>query len=209
MSVAEPTVFIIDDDDDTRSSLSRSLSKRGFDVRTFASATAFLDAHDSSVSGCIILDYGMPVMNGLELQKKLVSDGFTIPIIFITGHGGVPESVEAMKAGALDFLEKPFRTEALVEHIRAAFVTARKTRDRREKVRQARLKLETLTSRETEIVAMIVSNPANTTSKEIARDLGISPRTVDHHRARILEKMQVKSIVELVELAITSKVFQS
>ncbi|MCQ0092015.1 response regulator transcription factor [Roseovarius sp. M141] len=209
MPETEPTVYIIDDDGDIRSSLSRALTKRGFDVLAFASAKDFLDAHDSSISGCIILDYGMPEMTGLELQKKLIADGFTIPMIFITGHGGVPESVQAMKAGAIDFLEKPFRTEILVKHIRLALETAAATSESREKARQARIKLETLTSRETEIVAMIVSNPSNTTSKEIARALDISPRTVDHHRARILEKMQIKSIVELVDLAVVSKTFTS
>lgn len=207
MSEAEKTVYIIDDDDGIRSSLSRALTKRGFDVLTFASAKDFLDVHDPGISGCIILDYGMPEMNGLELQEKLVSDGFTIPIIFITGHGGVPESVQAMKAGAINFLEKPFRNEILVEHIRLALETAAETNKRVEKARQARIKLETLTSRETEVVAMIVSNPSNITSKEIARALDISPRTVDHHRARILEKMQIKSIVELVDLAIVSNLF--
>ncbi len=205
MSQTEPTIFIIDDDHDIRSSLSRSLIKRGFEVLTFASAQMFLDEYDPNQSGCIILDYGMSGMNGLELQEELVSGGSAMPIIFITGHGGVPESVQAMKAGAIDFLEKPFRTDVLVERIGIALQTSAATNASHEKAQRARLKLDTLTSREREIVDMIVSNPSDTTSKEIARALDISPRTVDHHRARILEKMQVKSMVELIDLALAAK----
>jgi len=209
MSATDKTVFIIDDDADIRTSLSRALGKRGFEVLTYGSAQEFLEAYGPDQSGCIILDYGMPGMNGLELQEKLVADGFLMPIIFITGHGGVPESVQAIKAGAVDFLEKPFRTDVLVERIRHAMTMDAATNEQREKARQARIKLETLTSREKEIVGMIVSNPSTSTSKEIARALDISPRTVDHHRARILEKMQIKSIVELIDVAIASKMFES
>jgi len=186
MSEAHQIVFIIDDDVDIRTSLSRALIKRGFQVQTYESAQAFLDNSNPDQLGCIILDYGMPDMNGLELQEKLIADGHAMPIIFITGHGGVPESVAAIKGGAIDFLEKPFRTDVLVERIRFAIET----------------------SREMEIVGMIVSNPSNSTSKEIARALDISPRTIDHHRARILEKMQIKSMVELIDLAIASQVFE-
>lgn len=205
MSETRPEVFIIDDDADIRTSLARSLGRRGFDVQSFMSAQAFLDAIGPDQSGCVILDYGMPGMNGLELQKKLNSDGFTMPIIFITGHGGVPESVEAIKAGAIDFLEKPFRTGVLIERIRAALKIYATASDQREKSRHARDRLNLLTAREMEIVQMIVADPSNTTSKQIARALEISPRTVDHHRARILEKMQINSMVELIDLAISAK----
>ena len=208
MSEAHPIVFIIDDDFDIRTSLSRALMKRGFQVRTYESAEAFLENSNPDQSGCIVLDYGMPDMNGLELQEKLTADGHAMPIIFITGHGGVPESVAAIKGGAIDFLEKPFRTDVLVERIRFAIETDATNHEQREKAGRARAKLETLTSREMEIVGMIVSNPSNSTSKEIARALDISPRTIDHHRARILEKMQIKSMVELIDLAIASQVFE-
>ncbi|PUB11034.1 response regulator transcription factor [Yoonia sediminilitoris] len=204
MAECDSTVFVIDDDEGIRFSLARALGKRGFVVETFASATAFLEVFDASQTGCIVLDHGMPDMTGLELQAKLVADGFTVPIIFITGHGGVPESVQAMKAGAIDFLEKPFRTEALVERIKEAIKTNASKSAQREKALEAKAKLDMLTSREMEIVALIVSDPSNTTSKEIARVLDISPRTVDHHRARILEKLQIKSIVELIDLTISS-----
>jgi FixJ family two-component response regulator len=205
MPTPNPTIFIIDDDQDIRSSLSRSLTKRGFAVLTFGSAQAFLDEHDPSVPGCIILDYGMPGMTGLELQEKLVSKNSMIPIIFMTGHGGVPESVQAMKAGAVDFLEKPFRMEVLTDRIDEALQIGAATSEMRHKAQRSRVRLKNLTIREREIVDLILANPSDTTSKEIARALNISPRTVDHHRARILEKAQVKSMVELIDLAIASK----
>lgn len=205
MPTTDPIIFIIDDDEGIRTSVSRSLTKRGFVVETFASAQTFLDTYDSDQPGCIILDYGMPGMSGLELQEKLVSENTTLPIIFITGHGGVPESVQAMKAGAIDFLEKPFRTDVLVERIGFALKISAETNEMREKAQRSRKMLDALTSREKEIVDMIVNNPSNTTSKEIARALSISPRTVDHHRARILEKTKAKSMVELIDIAIASK----
>lgn len=201
MSAADPTVYVVDDDEDIRSSLSRALGKRGFLVQTFGSAQDFLDKQDDTLFGCIILDYGMPGMNGLELQQALIENGTALPIIFITGHGGVPESVQAMKAGAVDFLEKPFRSELLVDRINAAFDKLTRTQAQRDKSAQACAKLSALTDREREIVDFIVVNPALATSKDIARVLDISPRTVDHHRARILEKMQIKSIMELIELS--------
>lgn len=199
------TIFIVDDDESIRSSLGRSLSMRGFTVEAFDSAQAFLDAYAPGQPGCLILDYGMAGMNGLELQQKLVTAGRAPPIIFITGHGGIPESVQAMKAGAVDFLEKPFRTEVLVERIHQALKSSTFANKSREKAVRAKMMLDTLTTREREIVDMIVANPSNTTSKEIARALNISPRTVDHHRARILEKMQASSMVELIDLAIASQ----
>lgn len=201
MAATDPTVYIVDDDEDIRSSLSRSLGKRGFAVKTFATAQEFLDAQESTYFGCIVLDYGMPGMNGLELQQALLDLGKPLPIIFITGHGGVPESVQAIKAGAIDFLEKPFRTDVLVDRINAAFETLTRNQALRNKSAEAHAKLSTLTDREREIVDFMVSNPALATSKDIARELDISPRTVDHHRARILEKMQMKSIMELIELS--------
>lgn len=207
MTASGSTIFVIDDDEAIRTSLSRTLSMRGFDVLTYESAIAFLDDYDPSLSGCIILDHGMPGMTGLELQAKLVATGFALPIIFVTGHGGVPESVQAMKAGAVDFLEKPFRTEVLVERINTAIAATASTNALREKSRSAREKLANLTARELEIVELIVSNPSSTSSKEIAIALDISPRTVDHHRARILEKVQIKSIVELVDIALAAKLY--
>ena len=177
MTEVKSLVFIVDDDEDIRTSLSRALSRRGFEVRTFVSANDFLQSVGPNETGCIVLDFGMPGINGLELQQMLNADGFTMPIIFITGHGGVPESVLAMKAGAIDFLEKPFRTDVLIDRIQTAYTSNVAAGKQREKILKAKGKLETLTVREREIVRLIVETPSNTTSKEIARTLGISPRT--------------------------------
>lgn len=194
------TVFVVDDDDDIRRSLTRSLEKRGYRVECFASAQEFLRGHDRNRSGCLVLDYGMPGMNGLELQRELNDRGATLPIIFITGHGGIPESVQAIKAGAVDFLEKPFRQQVLTDRIDTALRLEAQRRSHAKDDRVRRDKLLILTPREREIVDHIRRNPSAIASKEIAAHLGISPRTVDHHRARILEKMEVRSVAELIAL---------
>ncbi|MEO0386008.1 MAG: response regulator [Pseudomonadota bacterium] len=209
MGLADPVIFVVDDDADIRSSLSRALGKRGFEVVCFASALAFAEAYDPEQAGCILLDQGMPGMTGLELQAHLARKGYTIPIIFITGHGGVPESVQAIKAGAIDFLEKPFSPDVLVHSIRAALDADAKGRADHHRQAQARLRLDTLTPREREIADFIFANPSTTSSKEIARALDISPRTVDHHRARILEKMVLKSIAELITVMSAAQAVRS
>jgi RNA polymerase sigma factor (sigma-70 family) len=200
MSDQTPPVYVVDDDHDIRNSLSRGLGQRGYRVECFASAAAFLDSYDGEQAACLILDYGMPEMNGLELQALLNRRDSPLAVIFITGHGGVPESVQAMKGGAVDFLEKPFRQSVLVERIEAAFELARAHQRARGLRNDIRARIDRLTAREQEIVDHIMARPAEVSSKEIANSLGISPRTVDHHRARILEKLQVKSVVELVDL---------
>lgn len=200
----QSTVFLVDDDSKIRTTLSRALIKRAFNVSAFDSAASFLDAYDASQPGCLVLDYGLPEMNGLELQTILAEQQFSIPIIFISGHGGILESVQAMKAGAVDFLEKPFRQHVLVDCIKAAFAADLAAREK-ETGRQSEMqKFERLTIRETEIANFMISNPSNTASKEIGRELNISPRTVEHHRARILEKMDIKSVAELIDLSISS-----
>ncbi|WP_187429830.1 Response regulator protein TodT [Roseobacter fucihabitans] len=207
MSELDQVVFIVDDDEDIRTSLSRALEMRGYSTRVFASAQAFLDAYDADLMGCLILDYGMPQISGLELQSALVARGATLPIIFITGHGGVPESVQAMKLGAIDFLEKPFRQETLIKQIDAAFISDARSRQGHARARNARRMFESLTEREREIAQLLVSNPSSSSSKDVARHLEISPRTVDHHRSRVLEKMQVSSVAELVDLSISTGLF--
>jgi len=199
------TVFIIDDDSDIRTSLSRSLTKRGFYVECFASANSFLNCYDESLSGCILLDYGMPEINGLELQQKLIDKKFSIPIIFMTGHGGIPESVQAIKAGAIDFLEKPFKQEVLISTIRSAFENAEMTMQDSKTSKELKDKFNNLTTREKEVAQFIIQNPADTSSKNIGRHLSVSPRTVDHHRAQILEKMAMNSVTELIEKSIKTK----
>lgn len=201
------TVFIIDDDDDIRISLKRSLTKRGYNVECFSSANDFLNSYQQSNLGCLLLDYGMPELNGLELQKQLIINKISIPIIFMTGHGGIPESVQAMKAGAIDFLEKPFQQSVLLEAIDTAFKSARTAQQYDQSNKALKAKLDLLTAREKEIAQFIVQNPADTSSKNIGRHLNVSPRTIDHHRARILEKMDMKSVAELIEKSITTKLF--
>lgn len=207
MTERQPTVFVVDDDEDIRKSLTRALEKRGYTVNSFASANTFLSEYDPEVPGCLLLDHGMPDMTGLELQEDLASRGHAIPIIFITGHGGVPESVQAIKAGAIDFLEKPFKQDVLLERIQTALETDATNRLQNEANLKAMARFESLTDREREIAEWIVANPSNASSKEVARNLDISPRTVDHHRARILEKLQVGSVAELVDLALKTQPF--
>jgi two-component system response regulator FixJ len=205
--MSEPCIFIVDDDEDIRISLSRALRTRGYSTEVFASAQSFLDSGAPEQPGCLILDYGMPEMSGLELQQHLLARESRLPIIFITGHGGVPEAVEAMKYGAIDFLEKPFRQELLIKRVDAALAMGEKARQKAENARAARKRLESLTDREREIAQFFVSNPAQVSSKEVARHLDISPRTVDHHRARILDKMNVASVTDLVSLSIEARLF--
>lgn len=201
------TVFIVDDDESIRVSLKRGLTKRGYEVSTFGSAAAFLEAYRPQMSGCLILDYGMPDMDGLELQDHLNHQGCGIPVIFITGHGGIPESVRAMRGGAVDFLEKPFRQDALVARIETAIAMDAEKRADRLLHDLIRERLRTLTDREKEIAEHIVTRPSEASSKYVARALDISPRTVDHHRARILEKLNVKSIAELIDIANKAQLF--
>lgn len=197
----QSTIFLVDDDDRIRASLARALGKRGYHVESFPSAETFLEAYDVGEPGCLVLDYGMPGLNGLELQKHLAETTISIPIIFISGQGGVPESVQAMKAGAVDFLEKPFRQSDLVACIDAAFLTDKETRNAEQYTKTAKAKFKTLTAREKEVALFMIAHPSTTSSKEVGRQLDISPRTVDHHRARILEKMSIGSVAELIDLS--------
>ena len=196
------TVFLIDDDEDVRTSLSRALLKRGFNVRTFEDALQFLDEYDRSEPGCLVLDFGLPHMDDLDLQKALTDREINVPIIFISGHGGVPETVQAMKGGAIDFLEKPFRQNVLVDCIRAAFAADKESRAAEVHRVSTLQRFATLTLREKEVANFMISNPSSIASKEVGRELNISPRTVDHHRARILEKMDIGSVAELIDLSI-------
>lgn len=194
------TVFIVDDDDDVRIALSRSLGKRGMKVAHFGDSQTFLDEIEEDAAGCLILDYGMPGMDGLELQDHLVRQNSTIPIIFISGHGGIPESVRATKAGAIDFLEKPFDLSVLIERIEAAWDVGVNLRAEKARRRELADKRDLLTEREEEVLQHILTHPARTSSKEIGAELGISPRTVEIHRGRIQQKVGVKTTIELYEL---------
>lgn len=196
------TVFVVDDDADVREAIALGLARRGYLVETHGSARAFLSRPNPGRPGCLVLDYGLPGMNGLELQRELnrraAEGAAAMPVIFISGHGAVPEAVQAIKGGAVDFLEKPFRQSVLAERIETAFASLRADLRAREALRRAAGRLAGLTAREREIVAHMVARPAEISSKEIAAQLGISPRTVDHHRARILEKTAMHSAAELI-----------
>lgn len=198
---SEAKVYLIDDDIEVRKLLTTSLTFHDFSVESFDSAEAFLQEAESDMAGCIVLDLQMPGMNGLELQHALNELSATPPIIFVTGHGDVPRSVEALKAGAFDFLEKPFSQEKLVKTIQQAFEKDAENRHGRAMKMECLSRFEKLTPREAEIMKMLISGSANHSSKAIASQLDISPRTIEHHRTRILEKTEAHSVAELVKFA--------
>ncbi|MEZ5591032.1 MAG: response regulator [Gammaproteobacteria bacterium] len=189
-----PTVFVLDDDPGIREALLLLLEAAGYQSKGYSDAQSFLDAYDNQ-AGCLILDLTMPEVSGLELQQALSARGYTIPVIFLSGQGSIPQSVQAIKAGAFDFLEKPVDSHLLLERISAAC-----TLDARQRAEAARLaalqsRFEQLSPREREILTQVVEGQ---TSKEIARLLGISHRTVEVYRARIMAKLQAQSVPELV-----------
>ena len=194
------TVFIVDDDQSVRSSLLRLLRTSGYKAVAFASSGAFLDfraANPSAAAECLILDICMPAMDGLSLQDELARRSDILPIVFITGHGDVHSSVQAMKKGAVDFLSKPFDQQDLRNAIEVAMGKSRSLRQSQELQLEARRKLETLTSRERDVLERVVTGALN---KQIAMDLGISEPTVKIHRGRVMEKTGVESVAELVRL---------
>ena len=197
MSQAEPTVFIVDDDPAVLKSLSRLLRASQFNVVTFGSPQEFLERYDPHTRGCLVLDVAMPGLNGLELQEALRVKGSAIPIIFLTGHGDIPTSVQAMKGGALDFLTKPVQDKDLLKAVEAALEKDRIERQRRADLDDIQERLATLTPREREVLIHVVSGQLN---KQIAYDLGTVEKTIKVHRARVMEKMKVGSVAELVRL---------
>ena len=197
MSDVEPTVFIVDDDPAVLKSLARVLRAIQFTVVTFGSPQEFLEQHNPHIPGCLVLDVAMPGLNGLELQEALRVKGSAIPIIFLTGHGDIPMSVQAMKGGALDFLTKPVRDEDLLKAVEAALEKDRIERQSRAELDDIQKRLATLTPREREVLSHVVSGQLN---KQIANDLGTVEQTVKVHRARVMEKMKVNSVAELVRL---------
>lgn len=196
---ARPTVFIVDDDTAVRDALKFLLRSVGHPVETFASAQDFLDAYRDDRPGCLVLDIRMPGMSGLELQEKLVERRSILPIIFITGHGDVPMAVEAMQAGAMDFIQKPFRDQDLLDRINQALEKDAKNRAALGELNLIRERLASLTPREREVMDLVVHGKAN---KVIAGDLDLSQRTVEIHRARVMEKMQASSLAHLVRMVI-------
>lgn len=197
MSQAAPTVFIVDDDPAVLKSLSRLLHSVQLSVVTFGSPEEFLEQHDPREPGCLVLDVSMPGLNGLELQEALTTKGSAVPIIFLTGHGDVPTSVQAMKRGAFDFLTKPVNDDDLINAVHAALEKNRMARQAGDELDDIQERLATLTPREREVLTHVVTGQLN---KQIAYDLGTVEKTIKVHRARVMEKMKVHSVAELVRL---------
>jgi two-component system, LuxR family, response regulator FixJ len=202
MKALTTTIFLVDDDRSVRESTKVMLESMGFSVTAFASAQDFLDNYVQEGPCCLILDVRMPGISGLELQEKLMSAHSSLPIIFITGHGTVPMSVRAMKAGAVDFLEKPFEEQDLLDAINRALAQQRQEVSRKEEADDLGHRLDALTPREFEVFSLIVDGMAN---KEIAYRLGTTERTVKFHRANIMGKTDTKSLADLVRLAEKAK----
>jgi FixJ family two-component response regulator len=195
----EPTVFVVDDDDAVRKSLHLLLKSLGMPAVAYGSAEEFLYAYDDEQPGCIVLDVRMPGMSGPDLQDELNRRGALIPVIFITGHGDVPMAVEAMRHGAVDFLQKPFSDKDLVDRIQLALTVDRRNRDTMGATDQIRARIAALTPRERQVLDLVTQGKSN---KVIAGDLGASPRTVEIHRSHLMEKMGATSLAQLVRMTI-------
>ncbi|HEY8508097.1 MAG TPA: response regulator transcription factor [Steroidobacteraceae bacterium] len=196
------TVFVVDDDAGIREALQSVLETVGFATAAYASAREFLEAYHPSQAGCLLLDIRMPGMSGLELQKQLNARGAVIPVIFVSGHGDISMAVEAMKHGAFDFLEKPFREEDLLDRVRRALARDARVRKALSEHARIRERLESLTPRERDVLNRIVEGKSN---KVIGGELRISTRTVELHRAHVMEKMQASSLAELVRMMIDAE----
>ena len=192
------TVFLVDDDPGVRKALSRVLREEGWTVLAFESAEAFLECPDRAVDGCLVLDVTMPGLDGLALQRRLADSGEVMPIVFVTGHGDIPMTVRALKAGASDFLTKPVRSDALVMAVRSAVEQNAGARRARAELASLRARLASLTPREREVLAQLAAGKLN---KQIAASLGVVEQTVKFHRARIMERMQAKTVAELMHIA--------
>ena len=201
MEIGDYVVHIVDDEEPVRRSLAFLLTMAGFTVRVHESATGFLAVAPNIGNGCLVTDLRMPDMSGVELLRRLQAARASLPTIVITGHGDVPMAVEAMKAGALDFIEKPFEDETLIEAIKRAATRLTTNSDEAHDLETIRLRLSQLTDRERQVLAGVVAGLPN---KSIAYDLDISPRTVEVHRASVMSKMQAKSLPELVRMAVAA-----
>ncbi|MGM0569472.1 response regulator FixJ [Marinobacter sp.] len=202
MTDIQQTVYVVEDDEAVRDSLELLLKSDGKQVKTYPSATDFLGDYSEDMAGCIVLDIRMPGMDGMELQKKLNARHSLLPIIFVTGHGDVPLAVDAMKEGAVDFIQKPYREEALLEKIESALERDREQRKTLSERQEIVRKIKTLTPRETEIMERMIAGQAN---KVIAIELDISQRTVEIHRSRVMHKMGTHSLAHLVRMVLSVK----
>jgi two-component system response regulator FixJ len=196
---SQPIVHIVDDDKAIRDSLSFLMKSVGFESRAYTSAEAFLDQADLEKPGCLVVDVRMQGMSGLELQHLLSERGSKLPVIIITGHGDVPMAVQAMKAGAVDFLEKPYNNELLITRIRQCLKEISVEQDRESKVADAKSQLAQLTPRELEVMNLLVAGKHN---KAIADNLDISVRTAEAHRAKVMKKLHADSLSDIVRIAL-------
>ncbi len=202
MSESEATIFVVDDDPGVRQSLEMLIRAIGQSVETYASAGEFLDAYTSERPGCLVLDLRMPGMSGLELQEELGSRGSNLPVIFITAHGDVPTAVDAVKGGAIDFIQKPFRDQDLIEKIELALEQNERALEETAERGDVQARVASLTSRERQVMDIVVDGKTN---KSMATELRLSERTVEIHRARVMSKMGAESLADLVKMALRAR----
>jgi len=196
----EPTVFVVDDDDAVRRFLTGLIRSIDLTVEDYASAKDFLDAYEPGRPGCLLLDVRMPGMSGLELQRELAERSIELPVVILTGHGNVPVAVQAMKAGAVDFIEKPFNNELLLDRIQTAVARSLVSDSEREEHDKALHRFNTLTPRERQVFEQVIDGETN---KSIAHRFTISEKTVEIHRASVMRKMRAKSLASLVQMAVS------
>jgi two-component system response regulator FixJ len=194
-----PTVYVVDDDPGVRESLRMLLEQAGLLVETYPDGQSFLAVCTPESSGCVLLDLAMPGMDGQAVQAALIASAIELPVLFLTGCGDIPTAVDAVQAGALDFLEKPIRSEVLLDRVQSALASDAERRDEARRLQDLRRRYERLSPREREVMALLTSGLSN---KEIARKLDLSPRTVETHRAHVMHKMGVGNTAELIAVAL-------